>query len=116
MICLPRFYAWSEYLAISGNLVYKFPDNMSYRQAAALPYSYLTAYILLFEIGGLKPGQSLLYHSAGGGVGLAITQLSKLVNNVKTIATCSKSKFDAIKHHVTHLLEESADYVQECKK
>jgi NADPH:quinone reductase-like Zn-dependent oxidoreductase len=91
---------------------------MSYRAAAAICYSYVTAYILLHEIGGIKSGQSVLYHSAGGGVGLAITQLCKQVNNVKTIATCSKHKFDAIKHHVTHLIEEngSVDYVQECKK
>ena len=42
---------------------------MSFREAAVLPISYLTAYILLFEIGNIKPGQTLLFHSAGGGVG-----------------------------------------------
>ena len=91
---------------------------MSFRDAAALSYSYLTAYILLFELGGLKSGQSLLYHSAGGGVGIALTQLSKLVPNIKTIATCSKSKFDALKHHINYLIEENGpiDYTQEAKK
>jgi NADPH:quinone reductase-like Zn-dependent oxidoreductase len=91
---------------------------MSFRDAAALSYNYLTAYILLFELGGVKSGQSVLYHSAGGGVGVAITQLSKLVHNLKTIGTCSKSKFDALKHHITHLIEANGpiDYVQEAKK
>ena len=42
---------------------------MSFREAAVLPISYLTAYILLFEIGNIKAGQTLLFHSAGGGVG-----------------------------------------------
>jgi NADPH:quinone reductase-like Zn-dependent oxidoreductase len=42
---------------------------MSFREAAVLPVAYLTAYILLFEIGNIKPNQTLLFHSAGGGVG-----------------------------------------------
>jgi len=42
---------------------------MSFREAAVLPVSYLTAYMLLFEIGNIKSGQTLLFHSAGGGVG-----------------------------------------------
>jgi NADPH:quinone reductase-like Zn-dependent oxidoreductase len=42
---------------------------MSFREAAVLPISYLTAYMLLFEIGNIKSGQTLLFHSAGGGVG-----------------------------------------------
>ncbi len=118
VLCLPRFFAWSEYLSINCNLIYKLPDNMSFREAAAFAYSYLTAYIMLFELGGLKSGQSVLYHSAGGGVGLAITQLCKLVPNVQTIATCSRSKFEAVQKHVTHLIETngSIDYAQECKK
>ena len=91
---------------------------MNYRDAAALSYSYLTAYILLFELGGAKSGQTVLFHSAGGGVGIALTQLSKLIPNLKTIATCSKSKFPALNHHITYLIEENGpvDYVQEAKK
>jgi len=91
---------------------------LSFRDAAALSYSYLTAYILLFELGSVKSGQSVLFHSAGGGVGIALTQLAKLVPNLKTIATCSKHKFDRLSKHITHLIEENGpiDYVQEAKK
>ncbi|CAF0710877.1 unnamed protein product [Brachionus calyciflorus] len=116
VICLPRFYAWSEYLVINCNQIYKIPDSMSYREAAALSYSYLTAYILLFEIGSIKIGQTVLFHSAGGGVGIALSQLSKLVPNIRTIATCSKSKFEILKNQVDFLLEENSDYVSEAKK
>ena len=91
---------------------------MSYREAAAFSYSYITAYILLFEIGCLKSGQSVLFHSAGGGVGIAITQLCKLVPNVKIIATCSRHKFDYLKNMIPNLIEENGpiDYCQEAKK
>jgi NADPH:quinone reductase-like Zn-dependent oxidoreductase len=50
-------------------LVFKIPKEMTFREAAVLPISYITAYILLFEIGNIKPNQTLLFHSAGGGVG-----------------------------------------------
>jgi NADPH:quinone reductase-like Zn-dependent oxidoreductase len=118
VICLPRFCGWSEYLVINCNLVYKIPDEMTYREAAALSYSYLTAYILLFELGGLKGGQTVLFHSAGGAVGIALAQLCKLVPNVKTIATCSRWKFDLLNHHISYLVEETGpnDYVSEAKK
>jgi NADPH:quinone reductase-like Zn-dependent oxidoreductase len=69
VICLPKYGAWSEYLIINTNYVYKMPENMTFKDAAALSYNYLTAYILLFELGGVKSGQSVLFHSAGGGVG-----------------------------------------------
>lgn len=50
-------------------MVFKIPKEMSFREAAVLPIAYLTAYILLFELGNIKPNQTLLFHSAGGGVG-----------------------------------------------
>lgn len=91
---------------------------MSYREAAAFCYSYITAYILLFEIGGIKSGQTVLFHSAGGGVGLALTQLCRLVPNVRIIATCSRHKFDFLNHMIPNLIEENGpiDYCQEARK
>jgi NADPH:quinone reductase-like Zn-dependent oxidoreductase len=91
---------------------------MAFKDAAALSYNYLTAYILLYEFGNVKSGQTVLFHSAGGGVGVALTQLTKLVSNLTVIATCSKNKFDALKHHITHLFDENGcvDYSQEIKK
>lgn len=91
---------------------------MTFKDAAALSYNYLTAYILLHEFGNIKSGQSVFFHSAGGGVGVALTQLTKLISNLTVIGTCSKDKFNALKHHIKHLFDEnsSVDYVQEIKK
>ena len=73
---------------------------------------------IIHEFGNIKSGQSVFFHSAGGGVGIALTQLTKLINNLTVIGTCSKNKFGALKHHVKHLYDESgsADYVPEIKK
>ncbi len=41
---------------------------MSFQDGAALLMNYLTAHLLLFDIGNLRNGQSVLVHSVGGGV------------------------------------------------
>jgi hypothetical protein len=50
--------------------------------------------------------------------GIALSQLCKQVANLKVFGTCSKSKFDALRHHVAYLYEENGpiDYSQEIKK
>ena len=68
MLAVTDFKAWSEHVAVSESFVFKIPTSMSYDEAASLFMNYVTAYILLFELGNLRPNQSVLIHSAGGGV------------------------------------------------
>lgn len=65
---LPEFKAWAELVAVSEKFVYKIPDAMSYSEAAAITLSYLVAYVIVFDLAAIKPGNSVLLHSAGGGV------------------------------------------------
>ena len=60
--------AWSEVVAVPSQYVYRMPDNMSFQDGAALPMSYLSAYIMLYDMGNLRRGQSVFAHSIGGGV------------------------------------------------
>ena len=46
---------------------------MTFQDGAAFFVNYMTAYILLFDIGNLRPGQSVFVHSAAGGVVCFIT-------------------------------------------
>ena len=87
---LTHFSAWAEQIVVKKELVFKIPKEMSFREAAVLPFSYLTAYMLLFEIGNIKSGQTLLFHSAGGGVG------GKIAIVVKRNLTLSSSCLDSI--------------------
>ncbi|CAF0740629.1 unnamed protein product [Adineta steineri] len=116
VLAITRFSAWAEQIVVKKDLVFKIPKEMSFREAAVLPISYLTAYILLFEIGNIKSGQTLLFHSAGGGVGVALTQLSKLVPNLTLIATTSSHKFDVLRAHIHYLFEHGIDYTEDVKK
>ena len=64
---------------------------MSALEAAALPVNYFTAWQLVVVMGGLKRGETVLVHSAGGGVGIAATQIAKHIG-ARVIGTASASK------------------------
>lgn len=53
------------------------PERLSLEEAAAVPEVFLTAYLNLFELGGLAAGGSALVHGGGSGVGTAAIQLCR---------------------------------------
>lgn len=116
VLAVTDYKAWTEHVAVSESFVYKLPTNMSYEEGAALFMNYVTAYILLFELGNLRANQSVLVHSAGGGVGMAVSQLSKTVSGVTVFGTASSYKHDAIRSSFDYVYEHTTDYVQEIRK
>ena len=64
---------------------------MSALEGAAFPVNYFTAWQLVVVMGGLKAGETVLVHSAGGGVGIAATQIAKHIG-ARVIGTASASK------------------------
>ncbi|XP_071172762.1 synaptic vesicle membrane protein VAT-1 homolog-like isoform X2 [Mytilus galloprovincialis] len=108
--------AWAEAVVLPAQLVYKMPDNMSYQDGAALAMNYLTAYIMLFDMANLRKGQSVFVHSVGGGVGQALGQLCKTVENVTVYGTASYYKHEFVKESVDHLFDRVVDYSQEVRK
>lgn len=72
--------AYQSYVRCHTSAVAKIPDTYSYVSAAALPVVYCTAYHALFNIGRLKKHESILIHSAAGGVGQAAITLAQLVD------------------------------------
>lgn len=118
VVALPEFRAWAELVAVSEKYVYKIPEAMSYSDAAAILMNYLVAYVLVHELAALQPGKSILLHSSGGGVGQAIAQLCRNIDNVTVFGTASKNKQEALKANglIDHLLERGSDYCNEVRK
>lgn len=68
VVALPEYKAWAELVAVPTKFVYKIPDELSFQDAAAITMNYLVAYIIVFELLSIRPGKSLILHSAAGGV------------------------------------------------
>ena len=56
----------------------KIPDSMPFNVAASIPVVFATAYYCLYDIAHLQKGQTILIHTAAGGVGQAAIMLSQL--------------------------------------
>ncbi|XP_061906053.1 synaptic vesicle membrane protein VAT-1 homolog [Entelurus aequoreus] len=118
VMVLSRFGLWQEVVAVPAMHTFIIPDGMSFEEAAALPVNYITAYMMLFDFGNLRPNQSILIHSAAGGVGTAATQLCKTVKDVTVFGTASAGKHETISQAgVTHPIDyRTKDYVEEVRK
>ena len=96
VFALTRFGGYSDVVCVPEPQVYGRPPGMTLEEAAAIPVNYLTAYQLVVVMGGLRKGQTVLVHSAGGGVGIAVIQLAKRIG-ARVIGTASTTKHDFLK-------------------
>ncbi len=86
-----RFGGYSDVVCVPYKQVYKRLDWMTAVDAASLPVNYITAYMMLIVMGSLRPGDKVLIHGVGGGVGLAALDICNIVG-VETYGTASPEK------------------------
>ena len=67
--------AYSEFVTVPANHLAAIPKNLSWVEAAAVPEVFITAHDALFTQARLQPGETVLVHAAGSGVGTAALQL-----------------------------------------
>jgi polyketide synthase 12 len=72
------------------------PDGWSFTEAASVPVVYVTALYALRELAGVRSGESLLVHSAAGGVGMAAVQLARAWD-VEVFATAGPAKWETVR-------------------
>jgi NADPH:quinone reductase-like Zn-dependent oxidoreductase len=92
-----RFGGYAEFVVTPENALVPLPDDWSYEEGAAFPVHYATAYAGIVRYGSLGAGEKVLLHAAAGGVGIAATQIAKLVGAGAVYGTASGSKHDAIR-------------------
>jgi NADPH:quinone reductase-like Zn-dependent oxidoreductase len=79
-----------------GQAELSLPERLDFAQGAAFPVNYGTAYAAAILMGGLREGDRILIHAAGGGVGIAATQIARNVG-AEIFGTASASKHEAIR-------------------
>jgi len=87
---------YAEYVAVDEELVALIPDNISFREAAAVPLACQTAWQALVEVAQVKQGDKVLIHAASGGVGTFAVQLAKY-KGAHVAATCSTANTRLVK-------------------
>ncbi|KAK2038839.1 KR domain-containing protein [Colletotrichum somersetense] len=70
---------FSTGIVISEKLCVKIPDALSFEDAATMPCVFATVIYGLLDVARISEGDSVLIHSACGGVGLAAIQICKMV-------------------------------------
>ncbi|MFC3852242.1 medium chain dehydrogenase/reductase family protein [Salinispirillum marinum] len=92
----PFFGCYSEYLCIPAEFLVPYPKHLDPAKVCSLVLNYLTAYCILHKKANIKPDQTILVHSAAGGVGSALIQLARLTG-VKIYGTASLAKHEIVK-------------------
>lgn len=89
--------AYAEYTLIRASRVMPIPDEMDYEQAASFPIAVLTAWHMLHSCHETKPGQTVIVHSAAGGVGIAAVQIAKAADARVLGTVSSEEKFEMVR-------------------
>ncbi len=97
VIAMTRFGGQSEKVVVKEKQLFEKPGSLTFEQGAAVPVNYLTAYALLIAMGGLRKGEAVLIHNAGGGVGLAALDIAKHIG-ATTYGTASPGKHEFLRH------------------
>ncbi|PKY01888.1 KR-domain-containing protein [Aspergillus campestris IBT 28561] len=81
---------------------FKIPARLSLDSAVTIPCVYATAVYCLLTLGRLESGQSVLVHSACGGVGLAAIQVCQMMGAeiFATVGSEVKAQYLVDNHHI----------------
>jgi putative PIG3 family NAD(P)H quinone oxidoreductase len=89
--------AHAEYVITYENLLAEIPANLDWAQAAAVPEVFITAHDALWTQAQLRPGETVLIHAVGSGVGLAAVQLARAIQAVPYGTSRTTNKIDQAK-------------------
>lgn len=93
-----------SHVNVPQEAIFRKPDSISYTEAATLPTVYLTAYYGICTLARMRKGESILIHSATGGVGQAAIQIAKDLGLTIFATAGTPEKRDLLRSQgVTHI-------------
>jgi NADPH:quinone reductase len=87
-----RHGAYTDEAVVTASQLTRLPKTFDYAEGATFLAAHGTAYHALIDRGKLQPGEVLLVHGAGGGVGLAAVEMGKLLGATVIAAASSEEK------------------------
>lgn len=119
VLAFPSNGSYAEYVVADENLTFALPDAVDFDIAGACGVVSFLSYNLLAIVARIDEGDSVLIHSAAGGVGTTAIQIARALGAGKVIGTVgSDSKFPiAYEAGADHVVSyETADFVEQINK
>jgi NADPH2:quinone reductase len=92
-----RHGGYASEVSVAPSQLTPMPSTFDYAEGATFLAGHGTAYHALVDRGQLQPGEVLLVHGAGGGVGLAAVEIGKLLGATVIAAASSEEKLEVAK-------------------
>ncbi len=70
---------YADLATLHESLAMPIPESLSYHEAASIPEVFFTANTAVRTLGATQPGERLLVHAGGSGVGIAAIQIGRLI-------------------------------------
>ena len=96
VIATCKFGGQSEVVCVDERMVLPLPQGLRFAEGASIPVVWLTAWHMLVELANVRRGQTVLIHTAAGGVGTAALQICKKLG-ARTIGTASPGKHERLR-------------------
>jgi NADPH:quinone reductase-like Zn-dependent oxidoreductase len=97
VMAVTRFNGYATRVVVKRSQVVPLPASLSLEAAAGFPAVALTAWYALFALAHPRGGETVLVHSAAGGVGSMLVQLGKIANCRVIGVVGSAHKLDAVR-------------------
>src|SRR5207253_1096952 len=68
-----------DLLNFPARLAIRAPEGVSFRDAACAPIAFATVEHMLFDNAKLRPGETILVHAGGSGIGTSAIKMAKAI-------------------------------------
>lgn len=82
----------AEFCDVPARNLMRIPDGIGFAEAAAFPLTFLTAWGMLVNKAGLRPGEDVLIHAAGSGVSVACIKIARMLSAGRVIVTAGSEE------------------------
>lgn len=88
--------SFADFVTVPCKAVVPIPEELSWAEAATIPVAYLTAAVALLDLAELRADETVLIHSAAGGVGMAAVAIANAIG-AQVIGTASTAKHELLR-------------------
>lgn len=109
---------YAEYVSVHEQMVMPIPENVTMREAAAIPEAFATAYLNLAIEGGVKRGDTVLMHAGASGLASVVIPMAKSMGAYVVTTIIDENKRDTVAKLKPDLIINTAkeDIVEVLKK